>query len=301
MTNSENNNEDNSQVTKTEDNLNESLLENSVKTSDKIRKRLTVVIIALATVLVILLGVLTWKLYLGPQNEAKTALDNAAKSHGQVTAVNTSMETFTGQKINNANVEQKALAVNGETTNPPAFIFNNGKDNPNRKVMKFYFDFADQRSRDALIMNSLSIRGLVESGQVELQLHPLFGGKAYSMYASEALAEVFATQPEIGWDSLMALLRNAPAIAGTDDNDEMVNSIVSTVKNVGSSKVDAKSIKNGTFATWLLSIGNDPVLNSAIAPKLPHILVGDSTLNLSANELNNPDAFRRAIVQELKR
>lgn len=272
-----------------------------VKPVDSTRKKLIITASILAGVFVILLGALLWKLYIEPQKSAQNSLNNIATSQGPVTPVNTTMKMFEGQKLETANVEQKALSSNDEVTTPPAFIFNNGKDNPDRKVMKFYFDFSDQRSRDALIMNSTAISGLIRSGQIELHLHPLFGGNAYSMYSAEALAEVFATDPDLAWDTLMALLRNAPAISGTDNADEMVKSIVAVVEKVGPSRVDVESIQNGTFATWLLSIGNDPVLNSAVAPKLPHILVGDSTLALNANELNNPDSFRRAVTEELKR
>lgn len=271
------------------------------ETVEQTRKKLKIAVSVLAGLLVILLSILAWKLYIGPQRSAESALNNIVASQGPITPVNTSMKTFEGQKLETANVEQKALASKDGVTNPPAFIFNNGKNNSERQIMKFYFDFSDQRSRDALIMNSAVISGLIKSGQIELHLHPLFGGNAYSMYSSEALAEVFATDPSLAWDTLMTLLRNAPTISGTDNTDEMVKSIVAAVEKVGPSRVDAESIQNGTFATWLLSIGNDPVLNSATAPKLPYVLIGDNTLTLNANELNNPDSFRRAIAEELKR
>lgn len=271
--------------------------EETVTAADPTRKRLTIVVSVLAAVLVVLLGVLVWQLYIGPQRAAQTALDSAAANRGEITAVNTDLVAFEGQKIENANSEQKGLAVGDELTSPPAFIFTNGKDIADRKVVDFYFDFADQRSRDALIANSISLSSLVESGQIELRLHPLFGGRAYSMYASEALSEVFAANPDLAWDSLMTLLRNAPALVSIDSNDEMVKSIVAILKTDGVTAVDEQSIKNGTFAGWLLSIGNDPQLKGTVAPKLPYILADGTPLNLSVDQLNDPDAFKRAVIR----
>lgn len=273
----------------------------SPEESESSTKRLKVIVSALAGLLVISLGILVWQLYIGPQRSAQSALDGAAANQGAITALNTSMVTFEGQKIDQANVDQKGLAVGKDLTEPPAFIFTNGKDTADRKVLNFYFDFSDQRSRDALISNSISLRALVESGQVELQLHPLFGGRAYSMYAAEALAEVFAADSNLAWESLMVLLRNAPVLSSVDSNDEMVKGIVSGLKNSGVSAVDEESIQNGTFATWLLSIGNDPAINGAVSPKLPYILVGDRPLNLSVDQLNDPDAFKRAVLKEISR
>lgn len=266
-----------------------------------VRKGLKIAVSALAATLVVLIGVLVWQLYLGPQRSAQSALDGAAANSGPIAALNTDMATFEGQKIDQANVEQKGLAQGSKLTDPPAFIFTNGKDIADRKVLDFYFDFSDQRSRDALISNSISLRSLVESGQVELRLHPLFGGRAYSMYASEALAEVFAAESDLAWESLMTLLRNAPALASVDSNDEMVKGVVSNLESSGVSAVDAESIQNGTFATWLLSIGNDPQLNGAVAPKLPYILVDGRQLNIAVDSLNNPDLFKRAVLKEISR
>jgi len=263
------------------------------------RKPLIITVIALAVVLLLLLGVLLWKSYLAPQQGAQSALEGIASSRGSITAVNTSMVTYSGQKVADANVKQKGLAQGKTLTDPPAFIFTNGKKDDSRKVMDFYFDFSEQRSRDTLISNSVDLRDLVESGQIELRLHPLFSGRAYSMYASEAVSETFAADSDKSWDTLMALLRNAPQYADSDSNKEIVQGIVAATKNVGVKSVDAESIENGTFASWLLSIGNDPKLNSATAPKLPYILVGGKQLNLSANDLNNSDAFKRAVLREV--
>jgi len=263
------------------------------------RKRLKIIISVFAVILVVVLAIAAWVLYLGPQRNAQSLLDGFAASRGNITAVNSSMATFSGQKIADANVKQKGLAEGGKLTTPPAFIFTNGKKDADRKVLDFYFDFSDQRSRDALISNANSLRGLTESGQIELRLHPLFGGRAYSMYASEALSEIFASDKDHAWDSLMVLLRNAPEYADSDSKDEIVKGMVSSLKTLGVSSVDSDSIKNGTFASWLLSIGNDPRLSGANGPKLPYILLNDRQLNLSADQLNNSDSFKRELLKEI--
>jgi len=281
--------------------MTEQNLETADEAQSKTRRRLKLTIAVLAGVLVVLMGVLAWSVYIAPERDAQAALDSVAASQGPIAALNTGLVTYEGQKLESANAEQKGLAQGDELTTPPAFIFTNGKKSADREVLSLYFDFSDQRSRDALIANSISLRALVESGKVELQLHPLFGGRAYSMYAAEALSEVFAADSDLAWDSLMVLLRNAPVLSATDSNDEMIQGIVSGLTAEGVTAVDGESIKNGTFATWLLSIGNDSRLSGAVAPKLPYILVGDRPLNLSADQLNDPDAFKRAVLRELSR
>lgn len=268
--------------------------------TDSTRRKLKLAVSFLAAILAVLLGVLAWQHY-STKGDSQAALDAIADSQGAITALNTDLVTYEGQKLESANVEQKGLAQGKELTDSPAFIFTNGKSNPDREVLDFYFDFSDQRSRDALIANSISLRALVESGMVELRLHPLFGGRAYSVYASEAMAEIFAADSNLAWDSLMALLRNAPVLSVSDSNDEIIQGIVSGVEAQGVTAVDEESIRNGTFATWLISIGNDPKLNSAVAPKLPYILVADRPLGLSVDQLNDSNAFKRAVLQELSR
>lgn len=262
------------------------------------RKKLKISVAAMAAVLVVLVVILAWQSYFAPQRDAQGALDRAVASRGKITALNTSLVTYKGQKLESANVDQKGLAESKKLTTPPAFIFTNGKKNSDRKVVDFYFDFSDQKARDALISNSVSLQALVESGKIELRLHPLFGGRAYSMYAAESVSEVFAADPDHAWSSLMVLLRNAPVLSASDSNDATVKGIVSALKEEGVSAVDAESIKNGTFATWLLSIGDDPKLNSASALKLPYILLSGKQLDLSVDQLNDPDAFRRAVLEE---
>jgi len=275
------------------------LAEREIAAAPRGRKPLVIAVIALAVVFVILSGFLVWKSYIAPQQNAVSALEGIAASRGNITALNTSMVTYNGQKVAEANVKQKGLGQGDKLTSPPAFIFTNGKKDDSRKALDFYFDFSDQRSRDALISNSNSLQALVESGKVELRLHSLLSGRAYSVYASEALAEVFSADSSHSWDSLLVLLRNAPEYADSDSNDEIVKGIVSSVKNTGANSVDAESVKNGTFASWLLSVGNDPKLNGAVAPKLPYILVDGRTLNLSVNQLNDSDAFKSAVLREI--
>lgn len=263
-------------------------------------RTLKIVAAVLAAVMLIGGGVLYWQSYVGPQRNAQSILDNLGKNTGAIEALNTDMVTFTGQSVKGANTSQKALAQGSTETIPPAFIFGNGKKNSERKVVNYYLDFSDQRSRDALIANSLTLKSMVESGSIELRVHPLLGGRAYSAYAAEALSEVFAADSEKAWPSLMALLRESAALAGLDDVDVMADRITESLNRVGVTSVNRESIQNGTFSSWTLSVGNDPALSDPKGLTLPYILVNGKSLDLSVEQLNDTAAFRKAILRELK-
>lgn len=262
-------------------------------------RTLKIVAIVLAAIMVVGGGALYWQSYVGPQRHAQSVLDDLANNSGEIAALNTDMVTFAGQKVENTNTDQKALAEGSTETTPPAFIFSNGKSDKDRPVMDYYLDFSDQRSRDALISNSLTLKSMLESGSIDLHVHPLLGGRAYSVYAAEALAEVFASDSEYAWDALLVLLRESAALAGLDDVDVMAESIAAAVSRAGVTAVDQESIQNGTFSSWILSIGNDPALNSSKGITLPHILVNEKSVDLSVEQLNDTNAFRQAITREL--
>lgn len=262
-------------------------------------RTLKIVAIVLAAIMVVGGGALYWQSYVGPQRHAQSVLDDLANNTGKITAVNTDMVTFAGQKVENTNIDQKALAQGSTETTPPAFIFSNGKSDKDRPVVDYYLDFSDQRSRDALISNSMTLKSMVEAGSIDLHIHPLLGGRAYSVYAAEALAEVFASDSKYAWEALLVLLRESAALAGLDDVDVMAESISEAVGRAGVTVVDKESIQNGTFSSWILSIGNDPALNGTRGITLPYILVNEKSLDLSVEQLNDTNAFRQAITREL--
>lgn len=225
---------------------------------------------------------------------AQEALDSSKNASGPVTPVNTAMVTFQGQKVQNANVQQKGLGGGEQVTTPAAFIFSNGKASKGRRVVDVYLDFSNQRSRDFLLLNQNNLRGLIESGSAELRLHPVPTGNAFTMYSSEALAESFVTSPDASWAFLFQLMRLSATLK-TDSSDEVVNAIVDTAKAEGVKDVDAASIKNGTFASWILSVGNDPHLKAGYYP--PLIYVNDKLLDGNSLNLNDADTLRREIMK----
>lgn len=226
--------------------------------------------------------------------DAQNVLDGLKNSHGAITAVNTDMVTFQGQKIENANVKQKALAVGEVVTTPAGFVFGNGKSMPNAKVVEVYLDFSNQRSRDFLLMNQNSLRGMVENGTVILKVHPVPNGNAFTMYSAEAVAESFVTSPELSWDYMMELMRLA-AVVKTDSADDVVGEISKTAKELGVPDVDANSIKNGTFASWIVSVGNDPRLKTGYYP--PLVYVNGQILDGNRVNLNDAGALRREVLK----
>lgn len=226
-------------------------------------------------------------------NAAQDELDNLKNGRGPVVGINTSLVTFQGQKIENANVAQKALASGNVATTPAGFVFSNGKGNPKAKKVNVYLDFGNQRSRDFLLMNQNNLRGMIENGVIVLTVHPVPTGNAFTMYSSEALAESFVTSPEASWEFLMELMRMSATLK-TDKQEDILKAIEETAKTVGVKNVDQESVKNGTFSSWIISVGNDPRLKVGYYP--PLVYVNDQPLDSKLN-LNDGDTLRREILK----
>jgi len=271
-------------------------LRSQQRATEKSSRPLKITALILGILLAIAAFAVYAQAYLIPQRDAQSILDGAVANRGAIEASNTELKTFTGQAPQGANSEQKALAQGGEITDPAMFVYTNGKSE-DKPVLDFYLNFSDQRSRDAFIFNSGTLKALVESGQIELRVHSLLDGKAYSMYASEALAEVFAADSGYAWQALTELLRQAPSLVSIDDANAMAAEITETMENLGVATVSEESIQNGTFASWLLTVGDDPQLNSGTGVSLPLIVKDGKALNLSVDELNNADLFRKAVME----
>ena len=84
---------------------------NTSKTSDRTLK---IVAIILAVIVALGGGALYWQSYVGPQRHAQSILDDLTNRTGKIAAVNTDMVTFAGQKVENTNTDQKALARSEE-------------------------------------------------------------------------------------------------------------------------------------------------------------------------------------------
>lgn len=272
-------------------------LEESEINKEKFNKRLLTTIGVLSIILILLIiGLISQTVI--TSNLAEKELNSISQNTGEITAINTEMITFSNQELTTANSEQKALGLNGEITSPATFIFKSEKAKGDIPVLDYYFDFSEQRGRDSFIFNADSIKGMVESGQIELRVHALLGGRAYSMFSAEALAEVFATEPKLAWTSLLGLLKESAHGATLDKPDAVAEVVAASVQKTGSTKVDINSIQNGTFASWLLTVGDDP--NLLVGVGLPLIMLDGQELNLSVDQLNDPNAFRTKVLERIK-
>lgn len=230
-------------------------------------------------------------------SSAREALDNIAGQRGNIEVVNTELVTFRGQSIPNANIEQKAL-VNGLVGHESAvFAFSNGKTSENKKILDVYLDFNSAKSRDFMLFNQNSLKGMVENNLIELRVHPVPTGSAYSIYAAEAIAESVVIAPDKTWNLMFELLKIS-ATLNSNSNEDIVNSVVETTEGLGISGIDGESIQNGTFASWIIAVGDDEKLASGFYP--PVVFLDDVQVTPDDVFFNDPDAFQRYILNKEK-
>lgn len=222
------------------------------------------------------------------RSRAAEILDSVKGDFGTIRAVNTKIVTFSGTKLENANAQQKALSVSGEkATDPAAFIFSNGKNNKGKRKVDIYVDFNGQRSRDFVLMNQNSIKGLVENGKIDLYVHPVVGTSPLSIYAPEALAESFFYENDRAWDFFTKLLTLSTELqADQRTPKEIASAVAKLAKQEKAGKIDTESIQNGTFASWLLSVGNDPNLQQ-LNVRLPSIYIDGVEVDTSKDNINS--------------
>lgn len=224
--------------------------------------------------------------------KAREELNGISRSYGVIRPFNTDLMLFEGKKMENVNFEQKGLSKNGIMTTPPAFIFTNGKDYAKKKF-EVYIDFSEQRSRDFILLNQNVIKKLVESGTMDLHIHAVPTGKPYSMYAAETLAETFYTSPDKAWEALIELLKLS-AVIETENIADPVESILEKIERIGVTGVDEESIRNGTFASWIVSISDDERLVRGVS--FPLIYLNNNVVDHSLVDINNPDAIQKFIL-----
>ena len=268
----------------------------SVESGNASKKKLVISAI-IAFVVAAVLGVVyaTFVVPAMKNNEAKSILSGIGLKSGDIVALNTELVTFKGQSIAKTNVNQKSLAQeSGISEDSAVFVFGNGKSSENKKTVDVYIDFNSQKSRDFILVNQEVLKGMVESGSINLRVHPVPQGSAFSMYAPEALAESFAVAPSRSWSLFIDLLKLS-AILDTNKTDEILELIVEKAEENGIKDISAESIANGTFASWIITVGDDPQLATGYYP--PIVYVDGSEVNLDVVNLNNPDSFRRAIIE----
>lgn len=227
-------------------------------------------------------------------NQASSQLSDLKKTYGPITPVNTNVKSFSGQKLENVNIDQKSLTGGNNNTASDAavFIFSNGKKE-NRRIVDVYIDFDSQVSRDFLLINQLSLKNMIENGLIELRIHPVSSGSALSIYSPEAIAESFVKSPELSWGFMMSLLKLSAEVQA-DGDIEILPAIEEKIAENGIQEISAESIQNGTFSSWILAVGDDEKLQTGYYP--PIIYVNEAIVDPEVVQFNDTDAVRRHIL-----
>lgn len=233
-----------------------------------------------------------------PMFEKKTAektLEDIVAAHGPITAHNSSAVDFKGEgpapKASVSN--QKSLSIGSTATNPAAFVFTNGKSTAGTPV-DVYLDFSSQRSRDFIVLNGSALRNLVESGDIQLRIHPVPTNNKFSVYSAEALAEVFVKSPDRAWSYFIELMKASAILdqspTGTQE-DEVLSAVVGSASKVGINGLTVNTVKSGAFASWILTVADDPKINNQFG--LPAIYKNDELVNQDSVDINKPDTLTK--------
>lgn len=247
------------------------------------------IVLAVGVLLSILLAVVSATM-IAPKIQSQNQLSKISTTSQKVTLRNNEILVYNGQKMTKASVAQKSLGISGTVTNPAGFVF--GPDNVSTTV-DLYVDFGNKKSRDFLLMNQRSFMNLMERNKVSIKIHPVPQGSAFGVYAAESLAEASEGDTEQVWGLMMELMKTGTNL-DTDKPDEIVNAVVKTANDSGFSGISERTIKSGHFASWMLSVGNDPVLKDGFG--LPLMLVNGEKVDSRTLNMNNSDDVRRRIL-----
>lgn len=252
-------------------------------------------LVLLGTIGIILSALLGWgAAIMVSRNNANDQLSQLSAMSQEVTMRNNEIMVYTGQKMTTSTIKQKALGTAGRMTTPAGFVF--GADNASTTV-DLYVDFGNKKSRDFLLMNRNSFTNLMERNKVSIVIHPVPQGSAFSAYAAEALAESSEGDTTQSWNLLMELMKTGTDL-DTNKPDEIVGAVVKTSKEAGFPGISSRTVKSGHFSSWLLSVGNAPVLKNASG--IPLMVVNGTTIDSSTLNMNNADDVRRRIVNHAK-
>lgn len=228
--------------------------------------------------------------------DAKNTLFNFESKRGKLQPVNTKLKVFKGQVLEGANTEQKALTggSNNNAEEAAVFIFGNGKEN-DKKIMDIYLDFDSQRSRDFLLINQTTLKSLVESGTIELRLHPVSSGSALSMYSPEALAETFVKSPDKAWSLLISTMKLSAESQANAELD-VLEALVGKIEELNISDVTSETIQNGTFSGWIIKVGDDNKLQTGYYP--PIVYLNDAVIDPDKVDFNDATTFQRYVIEQ---
>lgn len=228
------------------------------------------------------------------EHEASKTLSEFSEKRGPLTASNTETVSFTPEgDVSSNNGEQKALTGDYESSDSAAFVFTNGKQG-DKKQVDLYLDFGSQRSRDFLALNQTNLKLMIETGQIDLYIHPVPTQEAISIYASETIAETFATAPEKAWSVMIEMIKISASIDSSpvdESKDEILTMIASATNSVGASSVTAETIQSGTFASWILTVGDDSKVKNQFG--LPAIYVDGGLLDQDSVDINDSASLKK--------
>lgn len=229
--------------------------------------------------------------------KAQAELNGNFSSQGEVAIVNNKVETFKGQNVTGADINQKMLigTKSGKTIGQDAgvFVFSNGKEN-NQKVVEVFADFSSQTSRDFLLLNMPDLKKMVEGGIIDLHIKPVPTGDAFTMYSAEAIAKTISNQPDRAWDFIVELLKLS-AVISTDKPDDLVSEIVKTAEKSRIDGITDTVIKSGSFASWIIATGDDSRLKVGYYP--PVIYIDGKLLDQSRVNINDKDSMREYLLK----
>lgn len=252
--------------------------------------QLSVIAIIMATILAVVT-----QFFIVPAFNEKSAnnrLEKIVSKNGSLTAVNTKIVSYNGTRVPETNKDQKALSGNNISLNGAFFMFSNNK-NVGQKIVDLYVDLTNKQSRDFMLINENNLKSLIESGNIILRIHPVPSNNKNSLLYGEAISEAVNTTPNRSWNFLYSILKN-DIISQNSNNTDIINDIVAMAKKNGINDIDAKSIVNGTFASWLVDAGKDDKLNTGYYP--PIIYVNNNLIDKNTN-INDPSNFRKVVLQ----
>lgn len=205
--------------------------------------------------------------------------------------------------LNGANPKQLALGVNKTITSPAYFEFKSKNTDDKSHIVDLYLDFYSQSGRDFISFNQTTLTNLIGNGRIILRVHPAVQKNGFSIYAPEALAEVFGTNPDKAWSFFVKLMKESDSVLSSNSPEDKAVSDQEILKFIGDisadvgvpagactsspcNTVDSDSIQFLTFFSWLYSATDQPPLSSGNV--LPMIYIDNKLVNQETYRLADP-------------
>lgn len=242
--------------------------------------------------------------------QAENAL-NEQKARSAVVAGNSEFISYEPEneehRLSGANPKQLALGEDGKITPPAYFEFRSENSTKDSHVLDLYIDFYSQRARDLISLNQGAFSSFIGSGDIILRVHPVVQTDGFSVFAPEALAEVFGTHPKQAWPFFVSLMKNSDELLDNSNTEEAKNPtpqetiafIAKISANEGISTgspdgVDADSIKYLTFFSWLYGGSEDEKLEVGYYP--PVLYIDGKEVDQEKWILTDPDSMLKLLA-----